>query len=508
MPVALVVEVSAPLAALLERSGLTLRGLDGDHGGPARHEDAAAPVDVLVVGPRLRNPVATAQRLHARSPDAAVILLPQAADQDAVVRALATAPFLGPDPRCLLPDRTVEEVAEEVRRAAEGAVRRRRYRDAVEAMSVKLASAPIVAAQPLAFLDRIFDLAPVGILGLDDARTVVIANPRAQEILGAAVEPRLGTRLQDLLDGEAYATIDELLSRTAQGGAGSPVRATLTRSTARGERLLEVLASPVAQVGERRVFLAIVEDVTERETAERERTALIERLDEAVRTRDEFLSVASHELKTPLTALKLQLALLGRSLPGGDVGERAAGRVAGALRQADALNALVERLLDVSRIAVGKLTLDARELDLAELVRDVGERMRGVLSQAGSELNLEVAGPVIGRWDASRLEQVIVNLLSNAAKYGASSPVTLSLRCEHGRAKLSVTDHGIGMEPAEVPNLFGRFSRGVSERHYGGLGLGLYITRQIVVASGGAIQVRTAPGKGAVFEVSLPLTPP
>ena len=129
-----------------------------------------------------------------------------------------------------------------------------------------------------------------------------------------------------------------------------------------------------------------------------------------------------------------------------------------------------------------------------------------VFSQAGCSVRLEVSGEVRGCWDGSRLEQVVVNLLSNAAKYGAGKPVFIQVDAEGGQARLRVRDEGIGISEEALPRLFGRFERGVSERHYGGLGLGLYISRQIVGAMGGTIQVESQQDQGALFTVLLPLT--
>jgi signal transduction histidine kinase len=128
-----------------------------------------------------------------------------------------------------------------------------------------------------------------------------------------------------------------------------------------------------------------------------------------------------------------------------------------------------------------------------------------VFAQAECEVHLSLGTEVRGQWDGSRLEQVVVNLLSNAAKYGAGRPVSIEVDLDEGQARLRVRDEGIGIAAETLPRLFGRFERGVSERHYGGLGLGLYISRQIVEAMGGTIDVRSELGQGALFTVRLPL---
>ncbi|MCY1014573.1 ATP-binding protein [Pyxidicoccus sp. MSG2] len=235
-----------------------------------------------------------------------------------------------------------------------------------------------------------------------------------------------------------------------------------------------------------------------------ERAELYRAAQAAVRLRDEFLSVASHELKTPLTSLRLQHTLIQRAVEEG-VADKVRVRMAAASRQVDRLASLVDSLLDVSRLSLGKLALELSEVDLSQVVRDAHERLEAVFAQAECEVHLSLGTEVRGQWDGSRLEQVVVNLLSNAAKYGAGRPVSIEVDLDEGQARLRVRDEGIGIAAETLPRLFGRFERGVSERNYGGLGLGLYISRQIVEAMGGTIDVRSELGQGALFTVRLPL---
>jgi signal transduction histidine kinase len=175
------------------------------------------------------------------------------------------------------------------------------------------------------------------------------------------------------------------------------------------------------------------------------------------------------------------------------------------MRQVHRLTALVDSLLDVSRISLGRLALEPADVDLGQAVRDAVDRMEEVFAQAGCAVRVDVPGPLAGRWDALRLDQVLVNLLTNAAKYGAGHPVVVEATVEGAETvRLSVRDEGIGIAAEDLPRLFGRFERAVSERHYGGLGLGLYISRQIVDAMGGRIEVESRPGAGSIFTVRLP----
>jgi signal transduction histidine kinase len=232
-----------------------------------------------------------------------------------------------------------------------------------------------------------------------------------------------------------------------------------------------------------------------------------------VRLRDEFLGIASHELKTPLTPLRLKLQLLQRQANGAKLGnaleaERVSDSLDVALRQVRKLTDLVDNLLDVSRITAGRLRLELEELDLSSVAAELLSRFAPSAVQLGCELELYAPQPVFGRWDRLRVEQVVTNLLSNALKYGAGRPVVVRVEEDGQRARLTVQDQGIGIAEEDLGRIFERFERAVSDRHYGGLGLGLYITRQIVEALGGSIEVESEPQHGATFTVLLPLTGP
>ncbi|WP_437730725.1 AAA family ATPase [Sorangium sp. So ce1335] len=232
----------------------------------------------------------------------------------------------------------------------------------------------------------------------------------------------------------------------------------------------------------------------------------------AIARRDEFLLVASHELKTPLTSLLMQAQLLERQLRRRERAELSPERLEGTIqvlnRQLARLGRLVDELLDVTRMSAGRLTLARAPVDLAALAREVVERMSQQLTNAGCPTELALDEPVVGHWDPSRVEQVLINLVSNAAKYGAGSLIHVGVRRQADRAILVVRDHGIGIPESDQARIFERFERAVSVRNFGGLGLGLYIVRWIVAAHGGAIRVESKPGAGATFVVELPLRPP
>ena len=231
-------------------------------------------------------------------------------------------------------------------------------------------------------------------------------------------------------------------------------------------------------------------------------------LRDALAARDTFLSVASHELRTPLTPLSLKLEMLARearALLPSPFAQRVIGYTDATRRQVARLSSLVSDLLDVSRIAAGRFTVEHEPVDLAAVVREVVARVEPQAQRAGSRLTLEVPEHLEAVSDRLRFDQVVTNLVDNAIKYGDGKPIHVRLSSEPGWAVLRVVDEGIGIDPAKLDIIFGRYERAVSERHYGGLGLGLYISRSVVEAMGGNVLASSERGAGATFEVRLPL---
>jgi PAS domain S-box-containing protein len=262
-------------------------------------------------------------------------------------------------------------------------------------------------------------------------------------------------------------------------------------------------------------FAKVTRDLTERRRIElqmlaAERAAAEERVrtmeaERLVEQRDEFISVAAHELRTPLTALQLKLQGLEQGLEKVVPDGRLLDRLRGALRQVGRLGELVERLLDVSRIVGGKLVLKRESTDVAALARQIADELREPARAAGVDLRLHGVESVVGQWDKARLEQVVTNLVSNAIKYGNSKPVDITIASTDALARVTVADHGIGIAADDLERIFGRFERAVPGRHYAGLGLGLYVSRNIVEAHGGTLQATSDADEGSTFVVEIPL---
>jgi signal transduction histidine kinase len=259
-------------------------------------------------------------------------------------------------------------------------------------------------------------------------------------------------------------------------------------------RLVELLASQAAMVLQNRALI----DELARSRARQE----------ATRLRDDFLSAAAHDLKTPLTTVVAQAQLLERRAardPRAPVDLDGVRRIA---REARRLNDLILKLLDVSRMEEGGAWIGPREeLDLVSLAREVGHR----LETPRHRVIVEDGAPLIGRWDRIRMAQLLDNLIGNAVKFSpAGGEVRVQLRREGRRCHLSVLDRGIGIPPGDLPYVFERFHRGanVDDRRFAGMGLGLYIARQIVEENGGEIWATSAPNQGTAIHVLLPLATP
>lgn len=223
--------------------------------------------------------------------------------------------------------------------------------------------------------------------------------------------------------------------------------------------------------------------------------------------RDEFLSIATHELRSPLQTLQLVLQRLQRQARKSEAitGHELTRQLEPALRQLDRMVTLVQNLLDVTRIRTRRFVIDPEPCDFVEITREVVSELTDQVRMSGSSLELETyCDEAPGDWDRTRVEQVIANLVSNAAKYGSGKPIVVSLSQVDGEVALTVKDQGTGIAAADQARIFDPFERAASTYRAQSLGLGLYIVREIVKAHGGSIQVDSVPGQGSSFTVRLP----
>ncbi len=260
--------------------------------------------------------------------------------------------------------------------------------------------------------------------------------------------------------------------------------------------------SPLTVEGRAFGAVLLVRNISERKQIE-------EGLRSAIRTRDDFLSIASHELKTPLTSLLLQTEFRQRNLKRGRLDgfspERLKDGFEADYKQLERLSRLVDDMLDVSRINSGRLSIHKERFDLCALAREQIEQYASGCRRSGCRIQATYCGPIWGDWDRNRIEQIFANLLSNAIKYGGGTPITVTVERVDNSAKIHVRDEGRGIPKADQERIFRRFERGVKGGEISGLGLGLYIVKNIVRLHGGNIRVESEVDQGATFVVTLPV---
>ena len=251
------------------------------------------------------------------------------------------------------------------------------------------------------------------------------------------------------------------------------------------------------------------------ELARREQQALLERLNAAqqeleyaVKMRDDFMSIVAHELRTPLNTLFLESQLRRMQLDRGNMAAFDPARLDAMFarddRQIRNMVRLIEDMMDVSRIRSGTLSVRPVKIELSLLLQRVVDDLAQQAAAVGSTITLQAPEPVDGWWDEFRIEQVAVNLLTNALRYGSGKPVEVSLSPAPDGAHIEVRDHGIGISQEDQKRIFRQFERAGGGRSADGLGLGLFITQQLVEAHGGSIKVYSEPGNGSVFILHLP----
>jgi signal transduction histidine kinase len=227
----------------------------------------------------------------------------------------------------------------------------------------------------------------------------------------------------------------------------------------------------------------------------------------AVQARDEFLSIAGHELRTPMTALVINAERLTRR-PDGNDAKRTEAIIESMRRQIHSLTTLVENVLDVSRLTSSDVALELRPTDVGAIADQVVQRYLSTAQQKGCTLELHRPGPVLAAVDGARFDQILTNVLVNAVKFGPGQPITVTVAAEAGRARVVVRDHGVGIAAADQQRIFERFERVATGTSAGGLGLGLWISRRLMEEMKGRILLESQPGKGATFTLDLPQAAP
>lgn len=227
---------------------------------------------------------------------------------------------------------------------------------------------------------------------------------------------------------------------------------------------------------------------------------------DTINNRDQFISIASHELKTPLTSLKLQLGILERTINTNDgVSDKVQQLIHQSQKSVTQINRVVEDMLDIARITTGKIDLEKEEILLCQFLSETIEKIRPNVENASNEITLDIRDSVSGVWDRFRIEQVITNIIMNALLYAKSTKIHVKLWKENNFVHISIEDNGVGIAAHEHEKIFKRYERGDSSRDYRGLGIGLFLVKEIISLHGGAVSLESDLGRGAKFTLSLPL---
>jgi signal transduction histidine kinase len=260
----------------------------------------------------------------------------------------------------------------------------------------------------------------------------------------------------------------------------------------------------------RRQMEALERSRREQETLLRELNKTQEELQRSLRMRDDFMSLVAHELRTPLNTLFLETQMRSLQLKRGNLPafnpEQVGNMIQRDERQIKAMIRLIDDMLDVSRMKSGTLSIRPGKVELMGLLERVVNDLSLQAAAAGSTLQLSSHGPVEGYWDEFRIEQVIVNLLTNALRYGGGGTVEVSVQEIGCHVRIDVRDQGKGIAPDFIDRIFEPYERGARSGEPKGLGLGLYISRQLATSHGGELTVQSTPGEGATFSLLLPCT--
>ncbi len=364
--------------------------------------------------------------------------------------------------------------------------------------------------QSTLLLRAISDTSQDAIFAKDREGRLRFANPATLALIGKPLPEVLGKTDAELLSDAAIAAkIMENDRRIMEGGVPVELEEPLADPTGSPRVFLSRKTPYRGASGDVIGLLGISRDITERKRMEEALHRANERLRDADRRKDEFISLLSHELRNPLAPIRNSIHILDRAAPDSAQAARAKEVIR---RQTDHLTRLVDDLLDVTRVSRGKIQLQCRRLDLRDVVRRTCDDHRAMFEERGIELRIDTTpGAVWVDADATRIAQVAGNLLQNAAKFTSEGGVvSVHTGVADGRAELRVRDDGVGMNPEEIDRMFEPFAQAERSlaRTHGGLGLGLALVRGLVELHGGIVRAHSGgPGRGAEFVVTLPLAP-
>lgn len=340
-------------------------------------------------------------------------------------------------------------------------------------------------------------------------------NKAAEEIIGQSRDRLYGKTDYDFFSKEAADFFTAKDREVLSSGKILDIPEEEIVSKTLGKRYLHTKKVPINDSnGAPEYLLGISEDITKKRRIEELRLQLKEEeisrkeAEKGLKTREDFISIAAHELRTPITPLKMQLEFIPEYLKGAKFPHReeALALLEKSRKQLDAFILLVDKLLDLSRITSGRLSLSLEKTDLKTPINSVIDKMEYELSRAGSKLDLELEDNVIGLFDPTRIEQVLSNLLGNAIKFGGGKPIKLSLKKRGSNAQITIEDNGIGIPIDKQKLIFQVYERAASNKRFPGLGVGLYVSKEIVSAHHGLITVESEPGKGSCFQITMPLS--
>jgi len=329
-------------------------------------------------------------------------------------------------------------------------------------------------------------------------------NPAAERMFGYAASEAIGKSIRLIIPAERQAEEDYVLNEIRKGRKVDHYET--IRQTKDGRRLsISLTVSPVRNASGVVIGASkIARDITMQKQVEHDREIAHHQLAEAVAARDEFIAIAAHELRSPLAVLALLWEMAAERPRNGALDAKL---IEKSRKQLQRLTSLVDRLLDVARVRSGTFDVDREEFELRGMVQEVANRF--AFEDSGLSLDQHIDPGLKVRWDRLRIDEALTNLISNAIKFGAGKPIMLRAVLDAGQALISVQDHGVGIAPEDLDRIFDRFERadltGINQK---GLGIGLWLTKRIVEAHGGTIQVDSAPGHGSTFILRLPFGPP